>query len=72
MSKWWAVGEDEEYIPPSVAEFIPKKRYEFKKCRASPRMFTTSQKRYFIRSTLALYGKTNSSFSVVVLRWKKR
>lgn len=71
MSKWWAVGEEEEYIAPSVAEFIPKKRYEFKRCELK-RTSIMKHTDLSIHSTSASKGKGSKCISVRVLRLKKR
>lgn len=33
MSKYWGVGEEDEYIPPTSAEIIPKMRLENKSAK---------------------------------------
>ena len=71
MSKWWGVGEEEEYIPPSVPEFIPKKRYEFKRCVLKSISIMTLQ-RLSTHTKSASKGKGSKSFSIVVVRLKKR
>lgn len=71
MSKYWGVGEEEEYIAPSVAEFIPKKRYEFKKCELK-RTSIMKHTDLSIHSTSASKGKGSKCISVRVLRLKKR
>ena len=72
MSKWWGVGDDEEYIPPSTPEFIPKMYYEFKKCRPCRSTSITTLKNLSIHSTSASKGKGSKCISVRVLRLKKR
>lgn len=72
MSKWWGVGDEEEYIPPSTPEFIPKMYYEFKKCRPCRSTSITTLKRLSTRSKSVSKGKVSRSFSIVVIRLKKR
>lgn len=71
MSKYWGVGEEDDHIPPSVAEFIPKKRYEFKRCvlKQTSIMKHTD---LFTPSTSVFKGKGSKCISVLVLRLKKR
>lgn len=71
MSKYWGVGEEEDHVPPSVPEFIPKKRYEFKRCVLKQTSITKS-KNSFTPSTSVSKGKGSKCISVLVLRLKKR
>lgn len=71
MSKWWGVGDEEEYIPPSTPEFIPKMYYEFKKCELK-RTSIMKHTDLSIHSTSASKGKGSKCISVRVLRLKKR
>ena len=71
MSKYWGVSEEEEYIAPSVPEFIPKKRYEFKRC-VLKRTSIMKHTDLFIHSTSVFKGKVSKCISVRVLRLKKR
>ena len=32
-SKWWGVSEEDEFVPPSIPEYIPPKHYQFKKTK---------------------------------------
>lgn len=71
MSKWWGVCEEEEYFPPTTPEFIPKKRYEFKRC-VLKRTSIMKHTDLFIHSTSVSRGKVSKCISVRVLRLKKR
>jgi hypothetical protein len=78
MSKYWGVGEEDDHIPPSVAEFIPPPRYEQKKAKLKLKHYNATLHKWSggksqpIQSITKSIGKVRLGRFVIMVKTKSR